>query len=87
MTIIGRPRKKGRDFYDVSYLYGKTEPNFSYIQKNYSLQKNEFSKKILDICRKLDFKILSKDVEPFLIQPEQIKRVKDFNNFIKTKLN
>jgi len=87
MTIIGRPRKKGRDFYDVSYLYGKTEPNFSYILKNYSLQKDEFSKKILDICRGLNFKNLSKDVEPFLIQPEQIKRVEDFNSFIKNKLN
>ena len=86
MTIIGRPRKKGRDFYDVSYLYGKTEPNFSYISKNYSLQKSELFKKIFNICRNLDFKTLSKDVEPFLIQQNQIKRIKDFNSFIKTKL-
>lgn len=86
MTIIGRPRKKGRDFYDVSYLYGKTEANFSYISKNYSLKRSELSKKILNICRNLDFKALSKDVEPFLIQADQIKRITDFKSFIKTKL-
>ncbi len=86
MTIIGRPRKKGRDFYDVSYLYGKTEVNFPYILENFSLQKDEFYKKILDACKGLNFKALSKDVEPLLIQTEQISRVENFYDFIKSKL-
>ncbi len=85
MAIIGRKRKKGRDFYDASYLYSKTEPNFSYILKNYSLNKKDFFKKLLAICHGLDFKALSKDVEPFLIFPEQVKRVANFERFIKTK--
>ncbi|MDD3711582.1 MAG: nucleotidyl transferase AbiEii/AbiGii toxin family protein, partial [Patescibacteria group bacterium] len=86
MAIIGRHRKKGRDFYDVSYLYNKTEVNFSYILKNYSLNKKDFFKKLLTVCHDLDFKALSKDVEPFLIFPEQAKRVIDFESFIKTKI-
>lgn len=86
ITILFRKREKGRDFYDVSYLYGKTEPDFSYIEKVLSMSRDEFVKKLIARCEKLDFKVLAKDVEPFLIQPDQIDRVVGFEEFIKSKL-
>lgn len=86
ITIIQRKREKGRDFYDASYLYGKTQPNFSYIERTLSVTKDEFVGKIIARCENLDFAYLAKDVEPFLIQPEQSVRVLNFKEFIKKQL-
>jgi len=86
ITILERKREKGRDFYDVSFLYGKTEPNFRYIEKVIKLNKNEFAEKILKKCAQLNFKALAKDVTPFLIDPASAARVSDFESFIRSKL-
>lgn len=86
-TIISRKRKMGRDFYDVSFLYGQTKANFDYIEKNYSVNKDDFMKKILRICESLDFNELAKDVEPLLIYPQQNERVRDFLSFIKKEFS
>lgn len=86
MTILGRKREKGRDFYDANYLYGKTHPDFSYIEKTLGISKDEFIKKLLARCEKLDFSFLAKDVEPFLIEVEQSARVSGFKEFIKKQL-
>ncbi|MCK9378606.1 MAG: nucleotidyl transferase AbiEii/AbiGii toxin family protein [Candidatus Moranbacteria bacterium] len=87
ITILQRKREKGRDFYDVSYLYGKTQPDFSYIEKTLAVSKNEFIEKLVARCEELDFKYLAKDVEPFLLQSEQSARVVDFLEFIKKQLS
>lgn len=87
ITILQRKREKGRDFYDVSYLYGKTQPNFDYIEKTLSLTKSEFIKKLLLRCDELNFSILAEDVKPFLIDYDQINRVVNFNDFIKKQLS
>ncbi|MFZ2969755.1 MAG: nucleotidyl transferase AbiEii/AbiGii toxin family protein [Minisyncoccia bacterium] len=86
IAILERKREKGRDFYDVSYLYGVTEPNFKYIESELGVRKDIFVKRLFQKCEKLDFIGLAKDVEPFLIRPEQSQRVVDFRNFIKQKL-
>ncbi len=86
MAITGRKREKGRDFYDVSYLYGKTQPDFSYIEKTLSMSKNEFIEKLLARCEELDFAYMAKDVEPFLIEPDQSSRVIEFKEFIKKQM-
>lgn len=86
MAIIGRKREKGRDFYDVSYLFGHAIPNFSYIEKTLGISKKEFIEKVLSRCEELDFQYLANDVRPFLVDPQQINRVTDFNAFIKQQL-
>ncbi len=82
MAILGRKREKGRDFFDVSYLYGMTKPDFSYIEKIMGISREEFVANLLAKCDALDFKSLAKDVEPFLMNPEQISRVLGFREFI-----
>ncbi len=87
ITILGRKREKGRDFFDVSYLYGMTQPNFKYIEEIMGMSRNEFVQKLLDRCAQLDFIALALDVEPFLMHPEQSVRVMDFKNFIEKQLS
>lgn len=86
LTIIERKREKGRDFFDVSYLYGLAEPNFEYLETITGMQKSECVEKLFERCEQLDFPSLAKDVEPFLMYPEQSARVVTFKNFIREKL-
>ncbi len=86
MAILGRKREKGRDFYDVSFLYGFTKPNFEYIKNELRMNKEVFAEKLLKKCDSLDFSRLAKDIEPFLENPDQAQRVIGFKDFINQKL-
>jgi len=86
ITILERKREKGRDFYDTSYLFGLTQPDFSYIENFFGESKSEFAERFLEKCKSFDFKYLAKDVEPFLIQPDQSRRVLEFEKFIRGEL-
>lgn len=86
LAILERKREKGRDFYDVSYLFGITEPDFSYLEKTLSISKKEFVEKLIKRSEGLDFSSLAKDVEPFLMQADQAERVLGFLEFIKKRL-
>lgn len=87
ITILERKREKGRDFYDASFLYGRAEPDFSYIERTTGMGHKEFIEKIFTRCRALDFNVLARDIEPFLIRPEDAERVRTFLSFIEQKLS
>lgn len=87
IAILERKREKGRDFYDVSFLLGKTNPDFSYLKKMRGYKDGEEFKK--DFLKKIDslkMEKLSQDVSPFLINPDDKERVLSFREYIKQKL-
>jgi len=86
MTILQRKREKGRDFYDVSYLLGLTDPNYIFLKKEFSINKEELKKKVLKKVAKLNMKDLSLDVVPFLINPDDQERVLNFKEYIEQRL-
>ena len=86
LAIYGRKREKGRDFYDVSFLYAQTTPNIQYIKTITGESETVFIEKFLTRCDSFNYSDLSKDVLPFLINQEQIDRVKGFKKFIYQKL-
>ena len=79
LAVLYRPRAKGRDFYDVSFLSGKAKPDFTYVKKTSGLDKKQFTEKLLKHCQTLNLKSLAKDVEPFLFDSSQKERVVLFN--------
>jgi predicted nucleotidyltransferase component of viral defense system len=85
ITALNRKTQKGRDFYDISYLYGFTEPDFDFIKDSLGKNKEIFVKDFLKQCEGLDFKNLAKDVEPFLIDSQSLERVINFKEFIFSK--
>jgi predicted nucleotidyltransferase component of viral defense system len=86
IAILGRKREKGRDFYDVSFLWGRTKPDFQYIENVTGLSRHAFTQSLLNRCKGLNFSHLAADVEPFLIHADQAKRVKNFFPFIQQAL-
>ena len=87
LTIFSRQREKGRDFYDISFLYSLTEPNFDYIEQTLKMEKADFIQKFLEICGQINFNQLAREIEPFISNPDQADRVKNFKSFISQKLS
>lgn len=83
-TIFNRKRAKGRDFFDTIFLLGRTKPNYEYLKMKIGVNNwSETKKKLLDKLKKLDLNTLAKDVEPFLFNPRDSKKVALFNEYIK----
>jgi predicted nucleotidyltransferase component of viral defense system len=83
-TAVNRKRPKGRDFYDITFLFSRTRPDFGYINQKMGVTsperlREEFLLKIEDF----DFDALADDVAPFLITQDQVKRVAKFREFWK----
>ena len=82
-AALNRKRAEGRDFYDIIFLLSLAKPNYSYLKEKIGINGgNELKKMFLEVAQKLDFKALAKDVEPFLFQPSDSKRVELFAEFI-----
>jgi len=76
LTIMQRPRPKGRDFFDVSFLLPRTKPNFLFIEEKMGIiDPHELKAVILDKCRSIDFEEMAEDVRSFLFKKEDENRV------------
>jgi predicted nucleotidyltransferase component of viral defense system len=83
-TAINRKRPKGRDFYDITFLFSKTKPDFGYINQKMGLTSPEMLREeLLQKIKNFDFDALAVDVAPFLITKEQVNRVVKFREFWK----
>lgn len=83
-AILNRKRAKGRDIYDVVYLFSLAKPDWNYLKKSDNIAnmlelKNILGKKFSDT----ELEQLSSDVEPFLINPNKAIQVKKFNAWLK----
>lgn len=87
-AIFNRKTKKGRDFYDVVFLFSKTSPRYEYLEAKAQIPNGTIlSEKLLKLIAGLDMVALAKDVEPFLFRAEDADRVRLFGNFIEQKLS
>jgi predicted nucleotidyltransferase component of viral defense system len=83
--IFSRPRSMGRDFYDSVFLMGKTKPNMDYLREKIGIKNSkELKSRLMTKCKNINFVKLAKDVEPFLYDPKETKRVLHFFEFIQS---
>jgi predicted nucleotidyltransferase component of viral defense system len=83
-TAVNRKRPKGRDFYDITFLFSKTKPDFGYINQKMGITSPErLRTELLQKIENFDFDALAVDVAPFLITKEQVNRVVKFRAFWK----
>ncbi len=84
-AILGRPRNKGRDFYDVVFLLGRnTDPDMRYVKERIGVNNiGELAEALLAHCSKLDMAQQAEDVRPFLFDAALAERVTHFPQLIK----
>jgi predicted nucleotidyltransferase component of viral defense system len=76
-------RYKGRDFFDVVFLMSKTAPDYAYLKEKTGITcKQDMLAALRARISKLDMKSLANDVEPFLFNADQKKRVASFEQWL-----
>jgi hypothetical protein len=81
-TAVNRKRPKGRDFYDITFLFSRTKPDMGFLSQKLGVgTKESLRKEISARIAEYDFKNLSAEVSPFLVNQADIKRVKKFSEF------
>ncbi|WP_373520323.1 nucleotidyl transferase AbiEii/AbiGii toxin family protein [Aquiflexum sp.] len=83
-AVLNRKRNKGRDFFDIIYLLGKDiSPNYAYLTQKLGIQTPEDLKQsILEKCNELDMNEMASDVQPFLFNPNDVKKIKLFTKYL-----
>lgn len=85
LCLFNRPRPMGRDFYDVVFLAAKVSPNLKYLDRKLKIKnRKELKELLIKRCEGLNFKLLAEDVEPFLFNPSDKKRVLFFKDYVKS---
>ena len=86
-AILNRNRTMGRDFYDAIFLLGKVKPNWEYLLAKAGINDAAALKiSLRKKCRTVDFKKLAGDVEPFIFDPDGLKKIRLFPDYIQAKL-
>lgn len=83
IAALERNRSKGRDFYDITYLRGLTQPNLGYLKQKIGIGSlTELKEKLLERCAEVDFNEMAKDVAPFLFDARDAIRITKFKQYI-----
>lgn len=83
-AAVNRKRIMGRDFFDMVFLYGiGAQPNYLYLKQHLQIQnQRELKDYLLEKTKDFDFNQLAQDVKPFLINPNDIQKVRFFRDYI-----
>ena len=81
-AMTQRRQPKGRDFFDAVFLLGRIKPHYGFLHQQLGISSAEALRThLLNICEKHDFPALAADVQPFLFQPEEVRRVLMFPEY------
>lgn len=87
-ALLNRPRIKGRDFYDITFLMRDTQPNFVYLKQKADIKnKTELKERINSRLKKVDLKMMAEDVQAFLFRPADVKKVHLFREFFNQEIS
>ncbi len=83
-ALINRKRNKGRDFFDIVFLLGMRQvPNYEYLNAKIGVQSpDELRYQILAKCAELDMHKMAADVEAFLFNPKDVKKIIFFPQYM-----
>jgi len=87
VTIPERNRPKGRDMYDVTWLWGIAKPNEKYLKDNLGLTLKQTLQNVHKYVLTLDLELFARETKQFLINPDDVNRIIEFPSFIKQQLS
>jgi predicted nucleotidyltransferase component of viral defense system len=87
-AILNRPRNKGRDFFDVIFLLSlNTKPNYKYLEQKVGISTaDQLKTQILEKCSEISMEAMARDVEQFLFNPQDIKKILKFGDYLQSVL-
>jgi predicted nucleotidyltransferase component of viral defense system len=80
-TVLGRKRKKGRDFFDVDFLINNKNisPDFKYLKEKLNIEnQKELKNKLKKELKEIDFEEMASKDKVFLFNPSHSERIKSF---------
>ena len=76
-------RAKGRDFYDVMFLMGKTEPDYDFLAARCGIRnKKELKDRLSEMLDKVDLVNKSRDFEHLLFDNNNSRRILNFREYV-----
>lgn len=85
-AVFTRPRTMGRDFFDIVFLHAQVQPDMRYLDEKLNIKDEQVLKsRLSEKCETLDFKQLAKDLEPFIFNPNDSKKVEMFPEYLEAK--
>jgi len=83
-AVLNRKRNKGRDFFDIVFLLSlNVLPDYDFLQIKTGISNStQLSEVILNHCKTIDMKAMANDVDPFLFQTSDSKKVLYFEEFL-----
>lgn len=84
-AVINRKRNKGRDFYDIVTMLGKGfKPNYEYLAYKIGAgTSKQLKEMVLTKCASISMNEMASDVSPFLFNPNDVKKVILFEDYLK----
>ncbi len=87
-ALINRPRKKGRDFFDIVFLLQNNFPNYNYLKQKLNINnQTDLKEMILKEIDNINLDETAKDIQPFLFDNTDVKKIILFKEFIVQKFN
>lgn len=82
-AVLNRRTSKGRDFYDTMFLFSIVKPDFKYLEKKAGIRNmNDLREALIEKLKSVDIKLLVKDVSSFMIDPNDVKKIELFPEFV-----
>ncbi len=81
-AAVSRKRTKGRDFYDILFLLAFSKPNYAYLEAKMGIgDPQTLRKKFMELIAGFDFGELGRDVQAFLFNPDDVRKIELFPKF------
>ncbi len=81
-------RQKGRDFYDVIFLLGQTQPDYSFLSKKIEINNlNELKLALINVSHQVNLSHKTKDFEHLLFDKHIAQKILLFEEFVNTLHN
>lgn len=83
-TVLNRVRNKGRDFFDIVFLLSLIDqPNYDYLSFKAGITTaQQLKEKILAHCETINMKEMATDVQPFLFNTGDTRKVELFTTYL-----
>ena len=77
-------RQKGRDFYDVLFLWQRTKPDYTFLVQRHNIEnEKQLLTRLQELIAQTDMKMKQRDFEHLLLEPRKSEQILHFMDIIR----